>query len=143
MLGSVLFYYITLCCRKIGSNNHLHLLPTFSCNTIFFFLQQKIVLQENVANRRKWLLDPIHGYSVRDTYRLSLIQVGRWIELRWMMSGIGIFLSSVYVSLTPFPKQTSNERQFSETGNSSLYGHHVHNSRVREYGNDNTLISSM
>lgn len=32
-------------------------------------LLSNIVLQENVTDQWKWMLDPINGYSVRETYR--------------------------------------------------------------------------
>lgn len=32
-------------------------------------LLYNIVLQESVTNTWRWLLDPIHGYSVREAYR--------------------------------------------------------------------------
>jgi len=38
-------------------------------------LLSNIVLQKNVTDQWKWMLDPIHGYSVRGTYCLITTSV--------------------------------------------------------------------
>ncbi|XP_024628771.1 uncharacterized protein [Medicago truncatula] len=41
-------------------------------------LFHNIVLQENVEDTLRWLLDPIHGYSVRGAYRFLTTSVDRF-----------------------------------------------------------------
>jgi len=36
-------------------------------------LLHNVILQENLQDHWRWLLDPIHGYSVRETYRLLTV----------------------------------------------------------------------
>lgn len=55
-------------------------------------LLHNIVLHDNVYNTWRWLLDPIHGYSVRGSYRFLTSTVIWWTELWMMMSGINTFL---------------------------------------------------
>jgi len=54
-------------------------------------------LQDNVHDTWRWLLDPVHGYSVREAYRSLLIMVFQWIGL-WLMTS-DISLSPQKVSL--------------------------------------------
>lgn len=51
-------------------------------------LLHNIVLHDNVYNTWRWLLDPIHGYSVRGSYCFLTSTVIWWTELWLMMSGI-------------------------------------------------------
>lgn len=54
-------------------------------------LLHNIVLQENVHDAWRWLLDPIHGYSVRGAYRF-LTTSGETVDRTPATSGINIFL---------------------------------------------------
>lgn len=47
-------------------------MPKFNQNTMNIFfsaLLHNIVLQDHVHDKWKWLLDPIHGYSMRGAYQ--------------------------------------------------------------------------
>jgi len=36
-------------------------------------LVNNVILQDNINDARRWMLDPVHGYSVRETYRFLTI----------------------------------------------------------------------
>ena len=38
----------------------------------YILLLHNVVLQDNVSDTWRWLLDPVHGYSVREAYRFLI-----------------------------------------------------------------------
>ena len=54
-------------------------------------LLHNIVLQDSVTDKWRWLLDPIHGYSVRETYRF-ITNFGDQVDrVSLMMFGTSLF----------------------------------------------------
>jgi len=67
-------------------------------------LMHDVVLQANVHDRWRWLIDPAHGYSVKGTYQFLRTMdnplKGDW----WMMCGISKFHLRCRCSLGDFFK---------------------------------------
>lgn len=72
-------------------------------------LLNNVILQNNIQDSWKWLLDPIHGYSVRGTYRSPTS--GDDLVAQITMFGINYFLLKLFFFLGVFFKKEFQQNQ--------------------------------